>query len=67
MSPFPALDPIPLPAPVWVFKTLHILFLGLHFTAVISRLTDQNRILAQRMALLEESVRRAASPGERPR
>jgi hypothetical protein len=31
---FPAVDPIPLPAPVWLFKVLHNLTLGLHFTAV---------------------------------
>jgi hypothetical protein len=34
MEVFPALDPIPLPAPVWLFKTLHTLTLALHFTAV---------------------------------
>jgi hypothetical protein len=31
---FPAVDPIPLPAPVWLFKLLHIVTLALHFTAV---------------------------------
>lgn len=31
---FPAVDPIPLPAPVWLFKLLHIVTLGLHFVAV---------------------------------
>ncbi|MCU0783537.1 MAG: hypothetical protein MUF81_05715 [Verrucomicrobia bacterium] len=34
MNLFPAVDPIPLPAPVWLFKALHILTLALHFTAV---------------------------------
>lgn len=34
METFPAVDPIPLPAPVWLFKALHILTLGLHFIAV---------------------------------
>jgi len=34
MNIFPAVDPIPLPAPVWLFKTLHIFTLALHFTAV---------------------------------
>jgi hypothetical protein len=28
---FPAIDPIPLPAPVWLFKVLHDLTLTLHF------------------------------------
>jgi len=31
---FPALDPIPLPAPVWLLKSLHLLLLSLHFVAV---------------------------------
>ena len=34
MSAFPAVDPIPLPAPVWLFKLLHIVTLALHFCAV---------------------------------
>ncbi len=34
MNMFPAPDPIPLPAPVWLFKILHILTLSLHFVAV---------------------------------
>jgi len=34
MNLFPAIDPIPLPAPVWLFKGLHILTLSLHFIAV---------------------------------
>lgn len=34
MSAFPAIDPIPLPAPVWLFKGLHLLTLALHFVSV---------------------------------
>jgi hypothetical protein len=34
MDLFPAVDPIPLPAPVWLFKLLHIVTLALHFGAV---------------------------------
>ena len=34
MYPFPAVDPIPLPAPIWLFKLLHIVTLALHFVAV---------------------------------
>ncbi|MCC6695930.1 MAG: hypothetical protein IT365_09915 [Candidatus Hydrogenedentes bacterium] len=34
MDLFPALDPIPLPAPVWLFKALHTLTLALHFISV---------------------------------
>jgi hypothetical protein len=34
MYPFPAVDPIPLPAPIWLIKLLHIVTLALHFVAV---------------------------------
>src|SRR6516225_6291437 len=34
MPMFPAVDPIPLPAPLWLFKLLHIVTLSLHFVAV---------------------------------
>ncbi len=34
MEAFPAVDPIPLPAPVWFFKSLHLTVLSLHFVAV---------------------------------
>lgn len=34
MDVMPALDPIPLPAPVWLFKLLHVVTLALHFSAV---------------------------------
>jgi len=34
MHAFPAVDPIPLPAPIWLFKLLHIVTLSLHFVAV---------------------------------
>lgn len=34
MNAFPVVDPIPLPAPVWLFKALHITTLSLHFVAV---------------------------------
>jgi hypothetical protein len=34
MNPFPVVDPIPLPAPVWLFKVLHTLTLALHFISV---------------------------------
>jgi hypothetical protein len=35
-----------------------VLLLLLHFSAVVSRLADQSKVLAQRLALLEERVRR---------
>ncbi len=34
MQAFPAVDPIPLPAPIWLLKLLHIVTLSLHFVAV---------------------------------
>jgi hypothetical protein len=34
MDFFPAVDPIPLPAPIWLLKLLHIVTLSLHFVAV---------------------------------
>ncbi|WP_420238488.1 hypothetical protein ACOBR2_02475 [Telmatobacter bradus] len=34
MPLYPAVDPIPLPAPVWLLKALHIVTLALHFVAV---------------------------------
>jgi hypothetical protein len=34
MQAFPAVDPIPLPAPIWLFRLLHIVTLALHFVAV---------------------------------
>ena len=36
-----------------------ILLLLLHFSAVMSRLSDQSKVLAQRQAMLEERLRRA--------
>src|SRR5947209_3981142 len=34
MQAFPAVDPIPIPAPIWLLKLLHIVTLSLHFVAV---------------------------------
>lgn len=34
MQSYPAVDPIPLPAPLWLLKLLHIVTLSLHFVAV---------------------------------
>jgi hypothetical protein len=34
MTQFPLVDPIPLPAPVWLFKLLHMVTLALHFISV---------------------------------
>jgi hypothetical protein len=34
MQSFPAVDPIPLPAPIWLLKLLHVVTMALHFVAV---------------------------------
>jgi hypothetical protein len=34
MQLYPAVDPIPLPAPIWLLKLLHVVTLSLHFVAV---------------------------------
>jgi hypothetical protein len=49
--------------------TLFILVVLLHYSTVISKLSDQNSLLAQRLALLEERLRRAGvdPDSERPR
>jgi hypothetical protein len=35
-----------------------VIFLLLHFSVAVSRLTDQSKLLAQRLALLEERIER---------
>ena len=47
------------PAVLFAVATLFIVVVLLHYSTVISRLADQNSILAQRVALLEERTRRA--------
>ena len=46
------------PAVLFATATLFILVVLLHYSTVISRLADQNSLLAQRLALLEERLRR---------
>ena len=45
------------PAVLFAVGILFILAVLLHYSTVISRLTDQNVILAQRLALLEQQLR----------
>ncbi len=50
------------PAVLFAIGTLFILLVLLHYSTVISKLSDQNVILAQRLALLEERLQdRSAS------
>ena len=48
------------PSALFVLASLFILVVLLHYSTVISKLADQNRILAQRLALLESKVRDGA-------
>jgi hypothetical protein len=45
------------PSALFVLAALFILLLLLHYSTVISKLSDQNRILAQRLALLENELK----------
>ncbi len=47
------------PSALFVLASLFILVVLLHYSTVISKLADQNRILAQRLALLEARLRRS--------
>jgi hypothetical protein len=51
------------PAVLFAVATLFILVVLLHYSTVISRLSDQNTILAQRIALLEQRLREAERRG----
>jgi len=52
------------PALLFAVATLFILIVLLHYSTVISKLSDQSTILAQRLALLEEDLRGARQPRE---
>ena len=54
------------PAVLFAVATLFILVVLLHYSTVLSRLSDQNAILAQRLALLEEQVREQESEAAPP-
>ena len=63
------------PSALFVIAFGFVILLLLHFSVAVSRLTDQSKVLAQRLALLEERLRRqeqraadaepAEAPGER--
>jgi hypothetical protein len=54
------------PAVLFAVATLFVLLVLLHYSTVISKLTDENVELAQRVALLEERVGRPLSDRPRP-
>jgi hypothetical protein len=51
------------PAVLFAVGLLFVILVLLHYSTVISRLSDQNTILAQRLALLEARLRER-SPGD---
>ena len=51
------------PAVLFALGVFFILVVLLHYSTVISRLSDQNVILAQRLALLEERLAARRGPG----
>lgn len=53
------------PAILFAAATLFVIVVLLHYSTVLSKLTDENVLLAQRLALLEERVRRGESGEER--
>jgi hypothetical protein len=52
------------PSALFVLAAFFILLLLLHYSTVISTLADQNRILAQRLALLESRLGETQGNGE---
>ena len=53
------------PAALFAVAFLFVLALLLHFSIVLSRLSDQNKILAQRVALLQQRLDEKEPEGER--
>jgi hypothetical protein len=47
------------PSALFVLAAFFVLVVLLHYSTVISKLSDQNRILAQRLASLEHRLRRS--------
>jgi hypothetical protein len=54
------------PAVLFAVGTLFILLVLLHYSTVISRLSDQNVVLAQRLALLEQRLDDRAAVSRSP-
>lgn len=54
------------PAALFAVAFLFVLVMLIHFSVAVSRLSDQNKILAQRVALLQQQLERERQEGERP-
>jgi hypothetical protein len=50
------------PSALYMVAGLFVLIVLLHYSTVLSRLSDQNKTLAQRLALLESKVRESETP-----
>ena len=50
------------PSALFILAAFFILLVLLHYSTVISRLSEQNTILAQRLAILENRLREAEPP-----
>lgn len=50
------------PSALYMVAGLFVLVVLLHYSTVLSRLSDQNKTLAQRLALLESKVRESETP-----
>jgi hypothetical protein len=53
------------PSALFVLVSLFILAVLLHYSTVISRLSDQSKVLAQRLALLERELEEKTGEGRR--
>ena len=53
------------PAILFAAATLFVIVVLLHYSTVLSKLTDENVLLAQKLALLEERVGRGEAKGEK--
>ena len=54
------------PNALFLIALVFVLVLLLHFSLAVSRLADQSKVLAQKLALLEERVSRSESAAEAP-
>jgi hypothetical protein len=54
------------PSALFVIAFGFVIVLLLHFSVAVSRLADQSKVLAQRLGLLEERVRRQEARSELP-
>jgi hypothetical protein len=54
------------PSALFVIAFGFVILLLLHFSVAVSRLTDQSKVLAQQLSLLDERLRRQERRGEAP-